>query len=362
MTSTSKKKKKRKSFGFISVPQVHEFDTDSPAQYRLPSTAKKPIEKMNSQELTFNVGVVGAEAESRAEQEAVLHAQFVNEFLNKLGRMGITSPTVDHDELKLRVDFLKKLERQAHLQYATGENLTRLSVAELTQQLTDNHRELVTTTRRETLQDRLAAALLKESNNFRVGCGYDHGLRFMTIEERLEDMSYKELSVELKELGCKKVPRKKVEREQLLAGMMESQCEAALQHHFDQVLVNELDIRDLPTDREGLVAYMTGLLEERKAELERLTIDPDDSEEDDDLVSSPSAKRRRVDPDAMANGAAKQQGNPIVSLKHLPSAAFLKKSTLQQIQYEALYACVCMRAIEEDPQQELSRRGSCAIL
>ena len=41
--------------------------------------------------------------------------------------------------------------------------------------------------RREILEDRLAAALLKESDNFRVGQGYDHGLRFMTTTERLEE-------------------------------------------------------------------------------------------------------------------------------------------------------------------------------
>ena len=40
--------------------------------------------------------------------------------------------------------------------------------------------------RREVLEYRLAAAMLKESDNFRIGQGYDHGLRFMTTDERLE--------------------------------------------------------------------------------------------------------------------------------------------------------------------------------
>ena len=316
---------------------------------------------MDSEELEFNVNIVGAEAQSREEQEAVLRAQFVNEFLDKLGLMGITSPTVDHHELRLRVDFLKKLERQAHLHYATGENLSRMTLAELTQRLTENHRELVTTTSRETLQDRLAAALLKESNNFRVGCGYDHGLRFMTIEERLEDLSYKELATELKKLGCKRVPRKKVERESLLAGMMESQCHDQLQYHFEEVLMNELEARDLPTDREGLSAYLKGLLEQRKEELERMARDPVGPDEDDDLVSSPSAKRRRINPDEVQRSSAKI-GNPITALEHLPSTTFIEKSSLKQVQFEALYANMCLRALKEDPQEELSRRTSCAIL
>ena len=67
-------------------------------------------------------------------------------------------------------------------------------------------------------------------------------------------------------------------------------------------------VRDLPTDREGLTAYLKGLLEQKKAEVERMTIDPDDSDEEDDLVSSPSAKRRRIDPEEVGAKTVKGPG------------------------------------------------------
>ena len=107
---------------------------------------------------------------------------------DKLSYLGIVSPTDDLDELKNRVEFLKKLERQAHLRYAVGEDLTTYSVESLAMQLMEKKEKVQQVdARREILEDRLAAALLKESDNFRVGQGYDHGLRFMTTTERLEE-------------------------------------------------------------------------------------------------------------------------------------------------------------------------------
>ena len=62
-------------------------------------------------------------------------------FKEKLEYLGIVSPTDDIKELRNRVEFLKKLEQQAHLRYAIGEDLTLYSIEELARQLLEKKKK-----------------------------------------------------------------------------------------------------------------------------------------------------------------------------------------------------------------------------
>ena len=57
---------------------------------------------------------------SQAQRKRAVLKVATDSLKNKLNYLGIVSPTDDLDELKNRVEFLKKLE-QAHLRYAVGE-------------------------------------------------------------------------------------------------------------------------------------------------------------------------------------------------------------------------------------------------
>ena len=62
------------------------------------------------------------------------------------------------------------MERQAHLRYAIGEDLTLYSIEELARQLLEKKEKVKQTDiRREVLEDRLAAAMLKERIIFALG-------------------------------------------------------------------------------------------------------------------------------------------------------------------------------------------------
>ena len=50
---------KKKNTLFISVPQVHEFQTDSPSTFRLPTSSKKSIEKLDSKACDEVLQVMG---------------------------------------------------------------------------------------------------------------------------------------------------------------------------------------------------------------------------------------------------------------------------------------------------------------
>ena len=166
----SVQKTKKKNTLFISVPQVHEFQTDSPVTFRLPTSSKKSVEKMDANECDKVLEFMGKKSNITSptkKKRAVLKVA-TDSLKDKLSYLGIVSPTDDLDELKNRVEFLKKLERQAHLRYAVGEDLTTYSVESLAMQLLDKKEKVQQVdARREILEDRLAAALSQESDNFR---------------------------------------------------------------------------------------------------------------------------------------------------------------------------------------------------
>ena len=117
--------------------------------------------------------------------------------------------------------------------------------------------------------------------------------------ERLEEYTHQELYKELKTNSTRRgfPGRKKATRNAY--GEVEKQCKSQLVQHFKGVLVSELRVRNLPSERNEMITYMANLKKERDAVLEAKARDDEEADEGDDddsdgLVSSPSAKRRKL--------------------------------------------------------------------
>ena len=104
-------------------------------------------------------------------------------------------------------------------------------------------------------EDRLAAILLKECEG-RRGLGYDHGMRFMSVEEELEEKTDSELRDELQRRGFKAVPRKKQDKYDALCELLEGEHEADLEDSIDEVMCAELEKRGLPTTKKAISAWV----------------------------------------------------------------------------------------------------------
>lgn len=104
-------------------------------------------------------------------------------------------------------------------------------------------------------EDRLAAILLKECEG-RRGLGYDHGMRFMSVEEELEEKTDSELREELQRRGFKAIPRKKQDKYDALCELLEGEHEADLEDSIDEVMCAELERRGLPTTKKAISAWV----------------------------------------------------------------------------------------------------------
>ena len=106
-----------------------------------------------------------------------------------------------------------------------------------------------------------------------------------------------------------------------------------------------------------------------KQRLETMRKPMKDDDDGDGLVSSPSAKRRKLrrtnslhDEDLDGEGYVPNVESTILSLNYLPPLSFLKKSTPDQICFEVLFAYMCLNALTVKPSISLQRRNSCQIL
>ena len=95
----------------------------------------------------------------------------------------------------------------------------------------------------------------------------------------------------------------------------------------------------------------------------------DDDDDSDGLVSSPSAKRRKLRrtnslhaEDLEGEGFLPNVKSSVSSLNYLPPISFLKNSTSDQICFEVLFAYMCLNALTVKPDISLQRRKSCQIL
>ena len=158
----------------------------------------------------------------------------------------------------------------------------------------------------------------------------------------------------------------------MLTEEVEKQCKSQLVQHFKDVLISELRVRNLPSERNEMITYMANLKKERDAALEAKARDDEEADEGDDddgdgLVSSPSAKRRKLRrtnslhaEDLEGEGFLPNVKSSVLSLNYLPPLSFLKKSTPDQICFEVLFAYMCLNALTVKPDIRLTTTYSCA--
>ena len=68
----------------------------------------------------------------------------------------------------------------------------------------------------------------------------------------------------------------------MLTEEVEKQCKSQLVQHFKDVLVSELRVRNLPSERNEMITYMANLKKERDAVLEAKARDDEEADEGDD--------------------------------------------------------------------------------
>ena len=162
------------------------------------------------------------------------------------------------EQLVARLALVKRLMIRVNLHVLRGILVTDFTNDQLRSQLIQ-FREAVhgphaSRTRAE-YEDRLAAILLKECEG-RRGLGYDHGMRFMSVDEELDEKTDAELRDELRQRGFKAIPRKKQDKYDVLCDLLEGEHEAELEDSIDEVMRSELEKRGLPTTKKGISAWV----------------------------------------------------------------------------------------------------------
>ena len=212
------------------------------------------------------------------------------------------------EQLVSRLALVKRLMVRVNLHVLRGILVTDYTNEELRKHLIHfreaMHGPHASRTRAEH-EDRLAAILLKECEG-RRGLGYDHGMRFMSVEEELEEKTDAELRNELYRRGFKTIPRKKQDKYDTLCELLESEHEADLEDSIDVVMSAELIKRGLPTTKKEISAWVqrnrARVAESLKAATLRSTARSSVSSGGDaDLQHKQSGrKRRRVSDDKIA--------------------------------------------------------------
>lgn len=170
----------------------------------------------------------------------------------------IMSKRMTREQLVARLNLVKRLMARANLHVLTKILVTDYSDKELCAQLS-RFREAVhgenACGSRAAYEDRLVAALMKDCSGYR-GMGYDHGVRFMSVEEELEELTDAGLRAELRRRGFKSIPRTKDGKYEALYELLETEHEADLEDSIDAIMTAELVKRGLPTTKKEISAWV----------------------------------------------------------------------------------------------------------
>ena len=165
---------------------------------------------------------------------------------------------MSREQLVARLNLVKRLMARANLHVLSNILVTDYSHDELCAHLS-RIREAVrgenACRSRAGYEDRLVAALMKECSGYR-GMGYDHGVRFMSVEEELEELTDAGLRAELRRRGFKSIPRTKNGKYEALYELLETEHEADLEDSIDAVMTAELEKRGLPTTKKEISAWV----------------------------------------------------------------------------------------------------------
>jgi hypothetical protein len=275
-----KKNNKRRRFSasrltFVSTPMVREYFGDAPVRWSVDirenlNVSPSAMESTEIQrELEVREVVEEAKHMSSGEKADKVETLWREELENELISYDFPPPTTNmpRQQLVARLNLIKRVMPRANLYVLRGVLVTEYTNAQLQEQLL-HYREAVHGTNacatRAQYEDRLVAALLKDSSG-KTGNGYDHGQRFMSVEEELDDMDHEGLRAALVLREVVDIPRSFEAKYQKLTELMEEEHEELLESAVEVVVEDELRTRNLPFTKSDMVRWIQRKIKQDKA-------------------------------------------------------------------------------------------------
>ena len=182
------------------------------------------------------------------------------------------------ENLVARLNLVKRILPRAHLFRMRGVLITEYTNDRLQESLL-HYREAVhgsnACTTRAQYEDRLVAALLKDTNG-QKGNGYDHGQRFMSVEEEIEEMDISCLQEMLEDRGQLNISNKFEELQKRVKDLLEEEHEELLDSAVQVVLENELKTRSLPYEKKTMIIW----IQKKVLEMEKEEKEEEEEEEE----------------------------------------------------------------------------------
>ena len=281
--STTPSRRRHKRIMFSPLPEVNEFDINSPTTRRLEavfSAKRRRLEGIEDVAIKIELGArgvrLGAKSPIEDHHRDILSNKVFEELLEKLETQGIDLVALEgnkearkreQSELSDMLDLVLQFRRRAELRlmttsedgyrrvasinssdYSNSDNLTapcEMTTSELSNLLFERKIRVEDNATRSDLVEALEVAMLKEATGL-IGDGYEFGRRFVTAEDLLavEDMNDRQLRVELSSRGLK-VPRKKAQKFELLRRVLERDCENRVRQALKMELIEEIGRRNL---------------------------------------------------------------------------------------------------------------------
>ena len=165
---------------------------------------------------------------------------------------------MSRENLVARLNLVKRILPRAHLFRMRGVLITEYTNDRLQESLL-HYREAVhgsnACTTRAQYEDRLVAALLKDTNG-QKGNGYDHGQRFMSVEEEIEEMDISCLQEMLEDRGVLEISNDFELLQKRVTDLLEEEHEELLESAVQYVLENELKTRSFPFEKKTMIIWI----------------------------------------------------------------------------------------------------------
>ena len=259
---------------FVSTPMVREYFGDAPANFNTNGRENLNVSPslMKSTDLSTELQVRELEGlattMSPREKANKVETLWRGELERELNSYEFPTPTsnMPREELVARLNLIKRLMSRANLYVLKNILVTENTNEQLQEQLL-HYREAVHGTNacesRAQYEDRLVSALLKDTGG-KTGNGYDHGQRFMSVDEELEDMTHVDLQQALEFREVIDIPTTYDGKYQKLILLMEEEHEELLEGAVEIVVENELKIRNLPFTKTAMVNWIQNKIKQDK--------------------------------------------------------------------------------------------------
>ena len=269
---------------FVSTPMVREYFEDAPVCWSvdLRENLKFSPSAMESKELVQELEVRDVDEDpgkmTPREKAVKVETLWREEIEKELTGYDFPPPSssMSREQLVARLNLIKRLMSRANLYVLRGVLVTDYTNKQLQNQLL-HYREAVhgvnACSTRAQYEDRLVAALLKDSTGKSgngQALGFDHGLRFMTVDEQLKAMEMDDecdderLLAELEHRGVEDIPETFEEQKSKLIEVIREEHEELLESAVEMVVENELRARKLPYTKTDMVNWIKNKIKGQK--------------------------------------------------------------------------------------------------